>query len=178
MFFISKLGKKCWKFWTLNIETFTVNCLHYKVMNRSECQENSNNLVVCESVTTPCDPMDCSLPGFSVHGILQARILDWVAVPFSRIFPTQRSNPRLLHCRLFTTRATREVPKCLLNTKETWPNGCFFAYSKDMNDHSSGVLQEGHSDISNSKCKGRTVYRILPNFLLSFFRPLKSYKHI
>ena len=31
-----------------------------------------------------CDPMDCSLPGSSVHGILQARILEWVAVPSSR----------------------------------------------------------------------------------------------
>ena len=31
-----------------------------------------------------CDPMDCSLPGSSVHGILQARILEWVAVPFCR----------------------------------------------------------------------------------------------
>ena len=31
------------------------------------------------------DPMDCSLPGSSVHGILQARILEWVAVPFSRV---------------------------------------------------------------------------------------------
>ena len=31
-----------------------------------------------------CDPMDCSLLGSSVHGILQARILEWVAIPFSR----------------------------------------------------------------------------------------------
>ena len=31
----------------------------------------------------PCDPMDCSLPGSSVHGILQARILEWVAISFS-----------------------------------------------------------------------------------------------
>ena len=31
-----------------------------------------------------CDPVDCSLPGSSVHGILQARILEWVAMPFSR----------------------------------------------------------------------------------------------
>ena len=31
-----------------------------------------------------CDTMDCSLPGSSVHGILQARILLWVAIPFSR----------------------------------------------------------------------------------------------
>ena len=32
---------------------------------------------------TLCDPMDCSLPGFSVHGILQARILEWIAMPSS-----------------------------------------------------------------------------------------------
>ena len=32
---------------------------------------------------TLCDPMDCSLPGFSVHGILQARILEWVAISLS-----------------------------------------------------------------------------------------------
>ena len=32
---------------------------------------------------TLCDPMDCSLSGSSVHGILQARILEWVAIPFS-----------------------------------------------------------------------------------------------
>ena len=33
---------------------------------------------------TLCDPMDCSPPGSSVHGILQARILEWVAISFSR----------------------------------------------------------------------------------------------
>ena len=33
---------------------------------------------------TLCDPMDCSPPGYSVHGIFQARILEWVAISFSR----------------------------------------------------------------------------------------------
>ena len=37
-----------------------------------------------QSCLTLCDPMDCSPPGSSVHGILQARILEWVAIPFSR----------------------------------------------------------------------------------------------
>ena len=37
-----------------------------------------------QSCSTLCDPMDCSLPGSSVHGILLARILEWIAVPFSR----------------------------------------------------------------------------------------------
>ena len=37
-----------------------------------------------QSGPTLCDPIDCSPPGFSVHGILQARILEWVAMPSSR----------------------------------------------------------------------------------------------
>ena len=36
-----------------------------------------------QSCPTLCDPMDCSLPGFSIHGILQARTLGWVAISFS-----------------------------------------------------------------------------------------------
>ena len=36
-----------------------------------------------QSFPTLCDPMDCRLPGFSVHGILQARTLEWVAISFS-----------------------------------------------------------------------------------------------
>ena len=46
-----------------------------------------------------CNAMDCNLPGFSVHGILQARILEWVVIPFSRGFPTEGLNTGLLHCR-------------------------------------------------------------------------------
>ena len=43
------------------------------------------------------DPMNCSPPGSSVHGILQARILEWVAMPFSRGSSCPRIEPRLLH---------------------------------------------------------------------------------
>ena len=42
-------------------------------------------VLVTQSCPTLCDPMDCSLPGSSVHGILQARILEWVVVPSSRV---------------------------------------------------------------------------------------------
>ena len=41
---------------------------------------------------TVCSPMDCSPPGFSAHGILQARILEWVAIAFSR--GSSRPRPR------------------------------------------------------------------------------------
>ena len=46
---------------------------------------------VCSVVLILSDPMDCSPLGFSVHGILQAGILEWVAIPFSRgYFPTRK----------------------------------------------------------------------------------------
>ena len=41
-------------------------------------------VLVAQLCLTLCDPRDCSPPGFSVHEILQARILEWVAIPFSR----------------------------------------------------------------------------------------------
>ena len=44
-----------------------------------------------------CDPVNCSPPGSSAHGIFQSRILEWVAISFSRgIFLTQGLNPSLL----------------------------------------------------------------------------------
>ena len=49
---------------------------------------------VAQSCPTLCNPMDCSLPGSSVHGILQARILEWVAVPFSRGYSQPGIKPR------------------------------------------------------------------------------------
>ena len=39
---------------------------------------------VAQSCPTLSDPMDCSLPGSSIHGIFQARVLEWVAIAFSR----------------------------------------------------------------------------------------------
>ena len=45
---------------------------------------NRVEAVVSQLCLTLCRHMDCSLPGYSVHGILQARILEYVAVPFSR----------------------------------------------------------------------------------------------
>ena len=41
-------------------------------------------VLVAQSFPTLCDSMHCSLPGSSAHGILQARILEWVAIPFAR----------------------------------------------------------------------------------------------
>ena len=59
---------------------------------------------------TLCDPMDCSPPGSSVHGILQARILEWVAILFSRESsrPKDRTQVSRIAGGFFTVLATRE----------------------------------------------------------------------
>jgi len=56
-------------------------------------------VLVTHSCPLLCNPMDYSPPASSVHGILQARILEWFAIPFSRGSPTHRLNPGLLYCR-------------------------------------------------------------------------------
>ena len=96
-----------------------------------QCMKVKSESEVAQWCLTPSDPMDCSPPGSSVHGIFQARVLEWVAIVFAqscpvlclpmdcspwnylrqnpgvgsrsllqRIFPTQKSNPGLPHCRL------------------------------------------------------------------------------
>ena len=66
---------------------------------------------VAQSFPTLCDPIDCSLPGSSVHGIFQARILEWVAISFSRRSSWLRHWTWVSSIvgRLFTIWATREV---------------------------------------------------------------------
>ena len=55
--------------------------------------------VVAQSCPTLSNPVDCSPPDFSVPGILQARILEWVSIPFSRGSSWLRDQPGLQHCR-------------------------------------------------------------------------------
>ena len=64
-----------------------------------------------QSCPTLCNPMDCSPPGSSVHGILQARILDWVAMPSSRgsFWPEDWTCISCIAGRFFTHWATWEV---------------------------------------------------------------------
>ena len=67
---------------------------------------------VTQSCPTLSDPMDCSLPGSSVHGIFQARVLEWVVISFSRgsSQPRDRTQVSCIACRRFTIWATREAP--------------------------------------------------------------------
>ena len=81
---------------------------------------------------TLCDPMDCSLPGSSVHGIIPARILEWVAISFSK----GSSRPR---DRTMSHWQVDSLPLCHLgsplSTELVAKNFCFAACSKDLNIH-------------------------------------------
>ena len=63
----------------MNLEIF---CIIFYYLNLN--LETPMYVLVSQLCPTLCDPMNCSPPGSSVHGILLARILKWVAIPFSR----------------------------------------------------------------------------------------------
>ena len=82
-------------------------------------------VLVAHLYLAPCNPMDCSPPGFSVHGTLQARIVEWVAVSFSRGSSRPRDQTRVscIAGRFFIVWATREGHVRMLSiyvNKETW----------------------------------------------------------
>ena len=83
---------------------------------------NSCESDVAQSCLTLCDPMDCSLPGSSIHGIFQARVLEWVAISFSSGSSWPRDWTQVFHIvgRRFTVWATREV--------QLAPNSCRLHY--------------------------------------------------
>ena len=81
---------------SVRVATLDKNCLH---------------LLLCLVAVESCDPMDCSPPGSSVHGILQAGILQWVAMPSSRGSSRPRDRTQVSHIAggFFTVWATRKA---------------------------------------------------------------------
>ena len=77
--FVILLHLQPFRRWILRFPHQLAECLSFQIMLNSHM--NDSYSVVSNSLF--CDHMDRSLPGFSVHGFLQARILDWVAISFS-----------------------------------------------------------------------------------------------
>ena len=107
--------------WETGIQTIILGC--GKVENSGEWAINwTNELYICvcvlftKSYLTLCDPMNCSPPGSSVHGISKARILEWVAIRFSRgsFWPRYWTQVSCIAGRFFTNWATREAQSVLL----------------------------------------------------------------
>ena len=84
------------------METWTNDC-KWGTKQESESE-------VTQSCLTLCDPMDCSLPGSSIHGIFQTRVLEWVAISFSRESSQPRDRTRVSRTagRRFIVWATRD----------------------------------------------------------------------
>ena len=78
-------------------------------MSTEEAQCESER-EVAQSCLTLCDPMDCSLPGSSIHRIFQATVLEWVVISFSKRSSQPRDQTQVSRTagRLFTFWATRE----------------------------------------------------------------------
>ena len=106
-----------WKFWiSWNPVGMDKICWYFYIL-RWKCE-------FAQSCPTLWDPMDCSLPGCTVRGIFQARVLEWVAISFSRGFSWLRdrtwvSNRTWVSCivgRCYTLYATREALRWKIKT--------------------------------------------------------------
>ena len=80
-----------------------------KSLDSTTLKESESEVV--QSCSTLCDPVDCSLPRSSIHGIFQARVLEWVAISFSRGSSQPRGHTWVSHIvgRRFTIWATKQV---------------------------------------------------------------------
>ena len=99
-------------------------------------------LLVPQSCLTLCSPMDCSLPGSSVHGISQARILERVAVSFSRDLPNPEINPR--------------SPALQASSLPSEPPGKLSQYKEDCSEPSSIQTCEGAQSRERQACQRRS----------------------
>ena len=118
-----KLGKK--QMWAIFLFEFKMS------LKAAETTHNINNafglllplLKSLQSCPTLSDPMDCSLPGSSVHGIFQARVLEWSAITFS--WPAQSLQTRPTLCDPHRRQATR-LPRPWDSPGKNTGVGCHF----------------------------------------------------
>ena len=80
-----------------------------------QCMKVKRESEVTQSCLTLSNPMDCSLPGSSVHGIFQARVLEWGAIAFSKDFHAINSK--------YTLKCVASWAKLTLITKHVWQAG-------------------------------------------------------
>ena len=123
-----------------------------KGISSSKFYENESESEVIQSCPTLCDLVDCSLPGFSLHRILQARILEWVAIFFSRgsSWPRDRTQVSRIAGRRFNLWGTREA----LNSMNMWLN------------------LDAASQFSFALPNVMTLFWTLPSFFIQYLFPL------
>ena len=111
-----------------------------------QCMKVKSESEVAQSCPTLSDPMDCSPPGSSVHGIFQARVLEWVAIAFSAIFQSllkfistesvMLSNHLILCCSLLLLPSIFPSESAL---HIRWPKYWNFSFSNSLSNEYSGL---------------------------------------
>ena len=86
-----------------------------------QCMKVKSESEVTQSYPLPSNPMDCSLPGSSVHGIFQARVLEWIAIAFSK-FPFGLTQNQLTSDLNWICRTNLPLPN---NRSKSWKEHCF-----------------------------------------------------
>ena len=74
---------------------FDINCTDVFLGQSTKVIESEVKVLVTQLCPTLCNPKNCSLPGSSVHRIFQARILEWVAISFSRIYTYMKKREKV-----------------------------------------------------------------------------------
>ena len=110
-----------------------------------QCMKVKSESEVTQSCPTLCDPMDCSLPGSSVHGIFQARVLEWGAIAF----------PDPLFTTLENTRKTREEVQ-----RQSWRNK-----GHQTNKLNQGICQVTDCNFGAESKAGWSLLGVMPLLL-------------
>ena len=134
--------------------------LEIKCCNSDSVEENIlyRPSEVTQSCPALCDPMDCSLTGSSIHGIFQSRVLEWVAISFSRWSYQPRDQTQVSHIagRRFTVWATWEAPYQEMCTKRN-------------NLEISSFTQDLEFEFYLSQTNDKYLHRIFDNLSIPFF---------
>ena len=118
---------------------------------------------VAQSCPTLCDPMDCSLPGSSVHGNFQARVQSWVAIFFSRI----SSQPRVW----------TQVSRIAADALPSEPPGKTLKLSLSLNSW-SGIRSSDKDHTLSSQAKLSPFFLVPPAQALGYWAVLLSLKWV
>ena len=92
-----------------------------------QCMKVKSESEVAQSCPTLSSPMDCSPPGSSIHGIFQARALEWGAIAFSGTIKLQTSKHLSMLSRVRSCRSAR-VPGMHCHTRASSTSGCSFVH--------------------------------------------------
>ena len=127
-----------------------------------------------QSCPTLCDAMDCSLPGFSVPGILQARTLEWGAISFSNAWKWKVKVKSLSRVWLLATpwTAAYQAPPSMGFSRQQYWSGVPLAFSQRMDRWKLKLLINSYQQIKSEKTKYGYMLKICS--VASFMKSLNS----